>query len=317
MLKIKKLFLSIYKYFKKPAIKVFKWFVIIWLFTALFEINIKPRQDVIWLFNKIETKNQAVQSASSESALKELVLPGDGVILPLAWSDLGRQLIDLGVIDRTKFEELYKTRGGLSSEDQILIYGQSMEKLEINSANAGLILNLLWAFGLANRNPILDNGPMVDKQYGGADRFASTGWTLASGKAMDHYSKHQLINLTPSQQQIVESMAKSIYRPCCGNSVYFPDCNHGMAMLGLLELMASQGASELEMYKAALQVNAYWFPDTYLTLAKYFTARGVGWSEVDAKTVLGSAYSSAAGFKEILKEVEPVRAGSGGGGCGA
>jgi len=65
------------------------------------------------------------------------------------------------------------------------------------------------------------------------------------------------------------------------------------------------------------KVNAYWFPDTYLTLAKYFTARGVGWSEVDAKTVLGSAYSSAAGFKEILKEVEPVRAGSGGGGCGA
>ena len=41
-------------------------------------------------------------------------------------------------------------------------------------------------------------------------------------------------------------------------------------MLGLLELMASQGLSEEEMYKYALIVNSYWFPDTYLAIAKYF-----------------------------------------------
>ena len=29
----------------------------------------------------------------------------------------------------------------------------------------------------------------------------------------------------------------------------FSDCNHGMAMLGLMEFMASQGASEVEMMK--------------------------------------------------------------------
>ena len=58
---------------------------------------------------------------------------------------------------------------------------------------------------------------------------------------MNHYSMHRFIVLTPEQQALVEKVSKGIYRPCCGNSVYFPDCNHGMAMLGLLELMASQG----------------------------------------------------------------------------
>lgn len=31
---------------------------------------------------------------------------------------------------------------------------------------------------------------------------------------------------------------------CCGNSTYFPDCNHGAAMLGFIELAVSQGLVE-------------------------------------------------------------------------
>ena len=116
--------------------------------------------------------------------------------------------------------------------------------------NSGTILNLLWAFGLANKNEILEKGPMMDKRYGGAENFASTGgWTLSKGDSMNHYSMHSFITLTPQQQSLVEKVSQNIYRPCCGNSTYFPDCNHGMAMLGLLELLASQGISENEMYK--------------------------------------------------------------------
>jgi len=89
-----------------------------------------------------------------------------------------------------------------------------------------------------------------------------------------------------------------------------------MAMLGLLELLASRGASEEEMYRIALQVNSYWFPDTYRTIAKYFEKRGVELSALDPKEVLGSAYSSGQGYQQILKEVEPPKVQSGGGGCG-
>jgi hypothetical protein len=89
-----------------------------------------------------------------------------------------------------------------------------------------------------------------------------------------------------------------------------------MAMLGLLELMASQGVSEEEMYNIALKVNSYWFPDTYLTIAKYFEKRGVDWDDINPKEILGSAYSSAQGYRQVLAEVAPPQSRSGGGGCG-
>ncbi|MDO8559358.1 MAG: hypothetical protein Q7R84_03430, partial [bacterium] len=183
--------------------------------------------------------------------------------------------------------------------------------------NAGFLLNAFWALGLGNKNPILENGPMSDPQDGGAGTFASTGgWTMAKGDAMDHYSKYNFVNLTPAQQSLVERVSQGIYRPCCGNSVYFPDCNHGMAMLGLLELMASQGASEKEMYRIALKVNSYWFPDTYLTIAKYLKeVKNTSFDKIDPKEILGKEYSSGAGYRAILQQVTPAENG-GGGGCG-
>jgi len=126
---------------------------------------------------------------------------------------------------------------------------------------------------------------------------------------------HSLVELTDDQQTLVDRVAKGIYRPCCGNSVHFPDCNHGMAMLGLLELMASQGANEQEMYKYALAVNSYWFPETYLTVAKYLDTQGLAWGDVSAQELLGYNVSSSAGYRNILAQVEPVQS-SGGGGCG-
>ena len=86
---------------------------------------------------------------------------------------------------------------------------------------------------------------------------------------MDHYNRHIFFKLTPEQQALVDKVSRGIYRPCCNNSTHFPDCNHGMAMLGFLELMASQGVSEQDMWKAALAVNSYWFPDTYINIATY------------------------------------------------
>src|SRR3989344_1353776 len=97
---------------------------------------------------------------------------------------------------------------------------------------AGYLLNLLWAFGLANKNPILeDASEMMNPGYGGAGNFASTGgWTVAKGNAMGHYNMYALVTLSPEQQALVDRVSRNIYRPCCGNSTHFPDCNHGMAM---------------------------------------------------------------------------------------
>ena len=133
---------------------------------------------------------------------------------------------------------------------------------------------------------------------------------------MDHYSKHKLIQLTEKQQAIVEEVSKNIFRPCCGNSTRFPDCNHGMAMLGLLELMASQNISEQDMYKYALAVNSFWFPDTYLTIATYFKEiEKIEWNKVSPKLALSYEFSSNQGFKQISNKVTPQQFQKSGGGC--
>ncbi|KKP86010.1 hypothetical protein A3B84_01540 [Candidatus Nomurabacteria bacterium RIFCSPHIGHO2_02_FULL_35_13] len=181
--------------------------------------------------------------------------------LAIFWGDLGLKMVNAGVIDKEKIENLYKERNSFSEKDKEIIYGNRNREIAITSENSGMMLNMLWAFGLANKNSILENGPMVDSKYGGAENFASTGgWILAKGNAMDHYSMHKFVILTLEQQTLVEKVAKNVFRPCCKNSTYFPDCNHGMAMLGLLELKASQGANETDMYKTALEANNLWFP---------------------------------------------------------
>ncbi|MBI3075341.1 MAG: hypothetical protein HYY92_04015 [Parcubacteria group bacterium] len=250
------------------------------------------------------------------SSLEEDVLPSGGVILPVVWGDLGAKLVSVGAIDADALMAVYNQRGAFPDEYKELLLGDTSGKLKITKENAGYLLNLFWALGLANKNPILENGEMTDPRYGGAQNFASTGgWTIARGDPMEHYSRHKLFNLTDEEQALVDTVSRGIYRPCCGNSTHFPDCNHGMAMLGLLELMASQGASEDEMYRAALWVNSYWFPDTYLAIAKYFENRGTDWSEVNAQEVLGAGYSSASGYRQIRSQIEPVRQQGGGGGC--
>jgi len=253
--------------------------------------------------------------SDSELALEEAVIPPNGAALPIRWGDLGYQMVKTGVIDAGKFKKLYTINGELDAETEKLLSATDNENIKITSRNSRLILNLLWALGLGNKNEILEKGPMITYSGAGspaealakAGGFASTGgWTLAVGSAMDHYSKHLFIALTPEQQKLVELVSQNIYRPCCGNSTYFPDCNHGMAMLGLLELMASQGVSEKDMYKVALQVNSYWFPDTYLTIAKYLKEKkNIDWEDADPKEILGANYSSASGYQRILKEISP------------
>ena len=235
--------------------------------------------------------------------------------LDVTWGDLGKQLVDAGVIDAEKFEALYAQRGGLTEEQKALLYGADNESIHVDASNANFILNLFWALGLANQNVILTEGPM--QAYGGdPSQFASTGgWSLSSGSPMDHYSMHAFIALKPEQQVLVEEVSKNIFRPCCGNSTYFPDCNHGMAMLGFLQLLASQGTSESEMYDQALVLNSFWFPDTYLNVAQYFQNQGTKWGKVDSKVALGVEVSSGAGYQNVLASVQP-RSGGSGGGCG-
>ncbi len=251
-----------------------------------------------------------------EAGIDQRLSAQAGVAIPVRWGDLGTKLVASGVIDLEKFEALYAQRGGLSDEARALLREPDNGEMTLTAENANVMLNLLWALGLANKNEILREGPMADPQYGGIEGFASTGgWSLGRGAVTEHYGMHTLITLTPEQQLLVENMSKNIYRPCCNNPTHFPDCNHGMAMLGLLELMASQGMSEQEMYRVALEANALWFPDAYATIGQFLVSRGIAPESVSPAELLGKNFSSASGYRQITEQVTPQER-KGGGSCG-
>lgn len=249
--------------------------------------------------NALRTPHAAVPVVD---ALADAVAPASGVTLPVSWGDLGAKLVASGVIDAEKFRALYGA--SFTNDDERLLTGTGHGRLTVTNENAPVVLNLLWALGLANANPIL-NEDMNDPRYGGnASAFASTGgWTLAKGSAMTHYAAHALVSLTNGEQVLVDSVSRGIYRPCCDNPARFPDCNHGMAMLGLLELMASEGASAKDMYRAALTMNAYWFPDQYATIARYLASTGRSLASADPEAILGADYSSASGYAAVAARV--------------
>ena len=217
--------------------------------------------------------------------------------------NLGAGLVETGAIDKEKFLRLYEQNESLKSEAEKILSGQ-VDKLKVTEENAQLVLNILWAIGLGNKNPILEEGPMTTR-YGNAGNFSSTvGWIVSEGQPMEHYNKHEFIRLTSDQQKLVEEAARQIYRPCCDNSTYFPDCNHGMAMLALLELLASEGATLDEMYETALSMNVFWFPDSYATIAQYMDETGI--KNISAKEILGRDYSSLSGFSKVASKVNQV-----------
>lgn len=269
-------------------------------------------------FSDAPTAQQIVTADFDKSELEQIVLPAEGIQLPITWGDLGKQMIKDGVIDEQKFRKIFPE--GFSDNDEAVFTGNLNQPIVMTNANSRFILDMLWAFGLANKNDILENGEMTDPQYGGdAGAFAATGgWSLSAGMPMDHYSAHSYVKLTAEEQNRVDSVSRGIFRPCCGNSTHFPDCNHGMAMLGLLQLMAADGASEQEMYDVALVVNSFWFPQTYMDLAVYFEEQGVKWNDVSAQEVLSSKYSSGQGYQQTRGLIKSLpQPAQGGGGCGA
>jgi hypothetical protein len=301
---------------KLAAFFVFGLFV----FSQLFSVTIEPRFN---LFGFMPIKEKVISETESEKEgvdvpkLQSIVIPEEGVELPVKWGDLGKKMVADGVIDEQKFSDIFQNN--LSDEEKQILSGDYDDNIVLTQENSRFVLNMLWAFGLANKNEILEDGEMTDEKYGGdASKFASTGgWSLAVGNVMNHYSTHPYVVLNSEQQGMVDRVSSGIYRPCCGNSTHFPDCNHGMAMLGLLQLMAANNVSEDEMYEVALKVNSIWFPQTYLDLATYFKEQGQEWDEVDPKLALGQEYSSGQGYAATRQKIKSLpKPAAGGGGCG-
>jgi hypothetical protein len=258
--------------------------------------------------------------AKQEEEITKSVFP-QKVNLGVSFKDVIVKMVQYGAIDKDKFTKLYEGRGGLIDEEKKLLDNPSDEPIIINQQNANLILNLLWPLGIANKTNVLSQGPMGTQYKNDVGNFASTGgWTLGREDGGKLFNRFSIIDLTVDQEAEVKEIAQNIYRPCCGNSTYFPDCNHGAAMLGFIELAVAQGMLTDEIYKKALALNTYWFPQTYAELGIYFKKKkNISWDKVDPKLVLSIDYSSGQGGRAINKELQSnglLPKVEGGGGCG-
>ncbi len=235
----------------------------------------------------------------------KLVTAAEAAVTPVAGYQskitLGTSIVKLEqaeVIDRTKFEALYGTT--TSPELRAILAATSTKPILLTSANANGYLNLLWPLGLANYMKLNEKSPINGANV---NNYAATGgWTLGQADSGGQYfNKYSIVPLTSVQEQRVVHLAENMYRPCCGNSTFYQDCNHGSALLGLLELGVSQGLTDDELYKEAVAFNSFWFPQNYVETALYFKAvNNLDWQNVDPRVVMSEQYSSLSGWSSTI-----------------
>lgn len=253
------------------------------------------------------------------------VLPEDGVATGLVFGDAIARLVAGGAVVPGKMAAVYQRRGGLPDWAVNALMGRRHGEIELSRHSAPYLLNLLWPLGIANR-AALNGRHAIPK--GSLPRLASTaGWTLGiEANGARYYNRIEAVPLTAGQDAVVERMAAAVYRPCCDNPALFPDCNHGAAMLGFLELAAAQGLPEERIWTLAKVLNGLWYPEQYVAMALLFGVRdGLDWERVSPGMALGRTYASLSGWRANVDArlaaiarpgaMPPDAVGRGGSGC--
>lgn len=224
----------------------------------------------------------------------EQVIPSAGIPTGIAFEDSIQNLIAVGVIDPNKFRT---SSNALPTWVDRLLVASSADPIVFSQATAPYLVSLLWPIGLSNKAAFNERSPINTLSI---PSFASTGgWTLGRQQnGYVYFNRIKAVRMTAHQEAMVLAVARATYRPCCNNSTLYQDCNHGSALLGLLELAASQGATLKGLYGLALAANSYWFPDNYAKTALYFSHfHRKFWRDIEPKLILSAAYSSGSGWE--------------------
>ena len=235
-------------------------------------------------------------AADAAAELYEQVLPEKGVNTGVAFGDALQKVIAAGALDPEKLRAR-----GVPRWVEWLLTEPSPAPIVFTRARAPYLVNLLWPIGLSNRAVFNRRSPI---NTAGLRGFASTGgWTLGRAPSGHvYFNTVDAVPLTDRQAFLALAVATNTFRPCCDNSTFFQDCNHGSALLGLIELAVSQGATADAAYRIALAANSYWFPGQYVRTAQYFSVfENRAWRRVPASRVLSATYSSISGWRQHVE----------------
>lgn len=249
------------------------------------------------------------------------VIPATGYQSQISLKDSIVRLVSNGAVDREKFLALQQYNGTYPPELRTVLDKPNAKPIRLTRENANHYVNLLWPAGLSNRLDANKESPLNGPDW---QNFASTGgWTLGKEpNGGSYFNKFPIIEIKPEAEALAARVAKSTFRPCCNNSTFFQDCNHGSALFGVLQLGAAQGLREEELYQEALAFNSFWFPDYYIKTALYLKVAGkTEWRDVDAKAVMGPDFSAGGPWQQNVRaglESFPdlIPAPTGGANCG-
>jgi len=227
------------------------------------------------------------------------VTPEAGIDVGVSFGNSIQKLIKAGALDPKK---LRSSSDGLPDWVEGVLTKPSTEAIRFSRDTALYLVDLLWPLGLSTKAAFNKKSPINTLQIPG---FASTGgWHL--GRARNGYvyfNKIDAITMTVQQEAMVLEAATRMFRPCCDNSTFYQDCNHGSALLGLMELAASQGATAERLYQIALVANSYWFQNEYAETALYFSHfEARSWDRVVPQIILGADYSSLSGWRRNVDD---------------
>jgi hypothetical protein len=227
--------------------------------------------------------------------VSEVAQPNGVPLPPVRFGNTVGKLVQASALNASAVRQAMNNSGEqfASYEANILSGNPQTENLVIlNSSDSSFILNVLWAIGINNNNAILNSGPVVLK--GNPFTYASTAGYAPLGKLS--LGGIDLLTLTAEEQVIAEQVAANTYRPCCDNPAAFPDCNHGAAALGLIELMASQGFNSTSIYGALKQFESFYFPQDFVYEALfYFVSQGLTWDQVPGDQALSIHHATLTG----------------------
>ena len=251
-----------------------------------------------WLGFPVVTAAAEIRMEGPFKPLQDIfgaISPDTGIDIGVTFGDSIQKLIATGALDP---EKLRATSDSLPDWVERLLRASSSEPIVFSSDTAPYLVNLLWPLGLSTRAAFNETSPISTLRI---PYFASTGgWTLGRAqRGYVYFNRVDAIKMNERQEALVLEVATNTYRPCCNNSTFFQDCNHGSALLGLMELAASQGAALDRLYRIAVVANSYWFAEQYAKTAEYFSRfRTQAWNDVAPQLILGRDFSSLSGWEK-------------------
>lgn len=115
----------------------------------------------IWLYKKPLIKKYIPVKWLPKNYILNQVLPEKGYQTKLVFGNIGRKMVQAGVIDIQKLDEIYSNRGGIPKDMKKLLTEPSNMPILVTKENSAWLINILWPLGLSNRMLLNEQSPIA------------------------------------------------------------------------------------------------------------------------------------------------------------